>query len=113
MKKTNSDGTAWETHLVNTELKKSGGLFRADGEDLFALDFDFDAEGGTDVAALNNGAAHPDVAGQIGGLEGIVERTAARIADKGMIGALVAIVIPEPLQVRDIFELAGAVRSLS
>ena len=90
-----------------------GRLFGADGEDLLALDFDFDAEGRTDVAALNDGAAHPDIAGKVGGLEGIVERTAARIADKGMIGPRVAVVVPEPLQVRDIFELAGAVRSLS
>lgn len=34
---------------------------------MFALDSDFDAEGGTNVAALDDGTANPDVAGEIGG----------------------------------------------
>jgi hypothetical protein len=39
------------------------GLFGAHGENLLALDFDFNAEGWADVAALDDCAAHPDVAG--------------------------------------------------
>ena len=79
---------------------------------MFALDFDFDAEGWADVAALDDSATHPDIAGQIGSFEWIVESAAARIADKGMIGAWKAIVVPEPVHVGDVFELAGTVRSL-
>ena len=76
------------------------------------MDFDFDAERRANVAALNDSPAHPDIAGQIGSLERIVKSAAARIADKGMIGAGKAIVVPEPVQIRDVFELAGTVRSL-
>src|SRR5882724_3895986 len=86
--------------------------FRPDGEDLLALDFDFDAEGWADIAALNDSSAHPDIAGQIGSLEGIVESAAARVADKRMIGAREAVVITEPVHIGDVFELAGTVRSL-
>src|SRR6266404_670589 len=88
-------------------------LFRTHGEDWFALDFDFDAEGRADVAALNNAAAHPDVSGKIGSLERIVESAAARIADEGMIGAGEAVVLAKPFQVGDVFELAGAIRSFT
>src|ERR1700757_2012326 len=89
------------------------GLFGADGEDLLAVDFDFDAKRGADVAALDNAAAHPDVAGKIGCFEGIVQSSAARIGDEGMIRMREAVVIAEPLQVRDIFELAGAKRGFA
>src|SRR5690242_6726757 len=89
------------------------GLLRADGEDLLALDFDFDAEGWADVAALNDGAAHPDVAGKIGRLQGIVESAAAGVAYEGVIRARKSVVITEPVHVGNVFELAGAIGSLS
>src|SRR3984957_14776625 len=89
------------------------GLFAADGEDLLALDFDFDAEGGANVAALDNAAAHPDVAGKIGSLERIVKSAAAGVADEGMIRAGEAVVVVQPVQVGDVFELAGAERGFA
>lgn len=95
------------------QSKTASKLFRSDGEDLLGLDFDFDAEGRADVAALDDGAAHPDVAGKIGSLERIVEGTAARVADKRMIGAREAVFFAEPVHVGDILELAGAVRSFA
>ena len=48
------------------------GLFGTDGEDLFGLNLDFDAEGRANVAALDDGTANPDVARKVNGLEGIV-----------------------------------------
>ena len=80
---------------------------------MLALDFDFDAQRWTDIAALNDRPTHPDIARQIGSLEGIVESAAARVADKGMSGAGETIVITEPVHVGDVFELAGTVGSLS
>src|SRR6266403_5807963 len=88
-------------------------LFGAHGENLLPLDFDFDAEGRADIASLDYAAAHPDVAGQIGSLQRIVESAAARIADEGMIGAGEAVVLAKPFQVGDVFELAGAIRSFT
>ena len=80
---------------------------------MLSLDFDFDAEGRANVAALDNAAAHPDVAGKIGCFERIVESAAARVADEGMIGAWESIVVAESLQVGDIFQLAGTVGSFA
>lgn len=88
-------------------------LLRADGQDLLALDFDFDSVGRANVAALDYGAAHPDVAREIGCFEGIVKSAAARIANQGVIGAQEAVFVAEPAQVGDIFELAGAIRRLA
>lgn len=42
-------------------------LFGADGEDLFVVDLNLDAEGRANVAALNDGATNPDIAGKAGG----------------------------------------------
>jgi hypothetical protein len=39
-------------------------LFGADGQDFGAADFDFDAEGRTNIAALHDGATNPDIAGK-------------------------------------------------
>jgi hypothetical protein len=73
------------------------------------LDFDFDAEGGADVAALDDGAANPDVVWRkADGVEGIEERAAAGIADKRMIGVAEIVIVAKFFQVADIFELAIA-----
>ena len=79
------------------------------------MDFDFDAEGRTNIAALDNGAANPDVAlaGKVDGLQRIVEGAAARVADEGMIGAGVAVLFAELAEVTDIFQLAVAVRGIA
>ena len=66
--------------------------FGADGQDLFVLDPNFDAEGRANIAALDDGTADPDIAGEVGGFEGIVEGVAAGIADEGMIGGAVVVV---------------------
>src|SRR6266403_3249746 len=108
-----SKSSAWLKCRSQRERGLLMGLFRTHGEDLFALDFDFDAEGWTDIASLDYAAAHPDVAGKIGSLQRIVESAAARIADEGMIGAGEAVVLAKPFQVGDVFELAGAIRSLT
>jgi|SRR5271157_348035 len=92
-----------------TSKSSRGELFGADGEDLFALDLEFDAEGRADVAALNDGAANPDIAGKAGGLQGIVKSMTAVIADEGMIGGTKAVFIFEFIEVGDVFEFAGAV----
>ena len=77
------------------------------------MNFNFDAEGRADVAALDNAATHPDIAGKIGSLKRIVESTAARVANEGMIGAWETVVVAEPVQVSDVLELAGTIRSFA
>ena len=88
-------------------------LFGADGEDLFALNLEFDAEGRADVAALNDGPANQDIAGKGSEPQGIVESMAAMIADKGMIGGTEAVFTLEFLHIGNIFEFAVAIGSLT
>jgi len=91
---------------------QDSGLFHADGEDVFALDFELDAEGRAEVGALGDGAANPDVAGEIGHFGGIEEGVAARIADHGVFGATKTIFVGEFVEVGDVFELAISVRGV-
>ncbi|SRR6266849_875566 len=109
----NGVGANPELRSGRVKHRQEQGLFGADGEDLLALDFDFDAERGANVAALYNATAHPDVAWKIGSLERIVKSATARVADEGMISARKAVVVAEPLQVGDVFELAGAIRGFA
>jgi hypothetical protein len=88
-------------------------LFGADGENLFALDFYFDAEGRTDVGALNDGALDPDVAGKVGGLQRVIERAAARIADERMRCVMVVVIFDQLVHIGDVLELAITVRGFS
>ena len=50
------------------ESRIRAGLFGAGGQDVFALDLDFHADGRANIAALDDGAANPEIAGKIGGL---------------------------------------------
>ena len=70
---------AWKSRRAYTS--KGGRLFGADGEDLLVLNFDFNAEGRANVAALNHSTADPDVARKVNGFQGIKEGAAARITD--------------------------------
>ena len=70
------------------------------------MNLDFDAERGANVAALHDGAANPDIAGQVDGPERIVEGASARIADKRMSGMAIVIFLAELVEVADVFELA-------
>jgi hypothetical protein len=85
------------------------GLLRADSEDLFVLDFNFDAEGRANITALDDGAADPDVTREVGGLQRIVESAAAGITDKRMIGEAVAVLLAELIEVTDVLEGATAI----
>ncbi len=77
---------------------------------MFALDLEFDAKGRANVAALDDGAANPDVAGKACSSQRIIKCAAARIADKRMIGRAKAIFGFQLFQVGDVFEWAGAIR---
>ncbi len=90
---------------------KQGELLGADGEDLFAVNLEFDAEGRADVAALNDGPANQDIAGKGSEPQGIVESMAAMIADERVIGGTEAVLSFEFLKVGNVFEFAGAVGS--
>ena len=68
------------------------------------MDFDFDAEGRADVGALDNGAANPDVTGEIDGMERVVESASAGIADERMGGIAIAVVGTHFVQVGDVLE---------
>ena len=109
----NQVGASPELRSGRVGPRQQRGLFGADGEDLLALDLDFDAEGRANVAALDDGAAHPDVAGKVGSFERIVQSAAARIANQGVIGPREAVVVAEPFQVGDVFQLAGTIRRLA
>jgi len=81
--------------------------------DLFALNLDFDAERRTNVGALDDGAANPNIAGKIDGVQGVVEGMTARIANERMSGTAITVVGAEFIEVGDEFELAIAVGSLA
>jgi len=85
-------------------------LLRADGLDFFALDADLYAQRGTDVGALDDGAANPDIAGKIGGAEGIIEGVTARIADQRVRSVTEIVIGAESVEIGDVFEFAVAVR---
>jgi hypothetical protein len=59
------DTGTWRTPQ---ESRIRAGLFGAGGQDVFALDLDFHADGRANIAALDDGAANPEIAGKIGGL---------------------------------------------
>lgn len=80
---------------------------------MFALDLEFDAKRRANVAALDDGAADPDVAQKAGSFQRIVESVAARIADEGMIGSAKAVFCFQLFKVGDVFELAGTVRGFA
>ena len=84
-------------------------LFHAGGEEVLAVDSDFDAEGRAEVGALNYGAASEQVAGQSGVFQRIVKSAVAGIADKGMAGLRVAIVGFQFIKVIEVFEAAVGV----
>src|ERR1700739_4679481 len=88
-------------------------LFRSKSKDLLALNLDFDAERRANVAPLDYGPSHPDVAGKIGSLQRVVQGAAARVSDERMIGARETVVGTELVQVGDVFEFAGTERSLA
>ena len=88
-------------------------LLCADGEDLLAVNLDFDAERGANVAALHDGAANPDVAGQVDGPKRIVKGVSARIAHKRVSGVAIVVILAELVEIADIFELAVAVGSFA
>lgn len=75
------------------------------------MNLDLYADGRADVAALDNGAADPNVAREADGLERVVERVGAGIANQGMVGVVKIVVLEEFVEVGDIFELAVAGRS--
>jgi len=77
------------------------------------VDLEFDAEWGADVAALDDGAANPDVARKIGGLEWIVERVGAGIANEWMRGGMIVVLFTKDIEIANIFQLAVAVRRLA
>jgi len=76
---------------------------------LFALDLELNAKGRANVAALDDAAANPDVAGEAGSFQGIVKRAATRIADEGMSGSAKAVFCFQLFKVGDVLEMAGAV----
>jgi len=68
-----------------------------------------DAEGRANVATLNDGAADPEVGGQAGSSQRIIECATARIPHEGVTGSAITIVCFQLLQVGDVFELARAI----
>jgi len=108
------DGTlpgysAWIVFLPPGPLSS---LFAPNGQDLFALDFDFNSERRPNIAALNNPSADPDIAGQAGRFQRIVKRAAARIPNKRMLCGLKVVLRSQLVEVAHVFKLAGAVGCL-
>lgn len=73
----------------------------------------FDAEWGTHVAALDDRAANPDVAGEADGLERVVKCVGAGIANERMRGGMIVVLFAKDIEIANIFQLAVAVRSLA
>src|ERR1700719_2645336 len=86
------------------EIRK---LLRPNGEDFFALNFYFDAEGRTQIGSLHDASANPGAAaGKVGGSERIEHRAAAGIPDHGMFRDPEAVIVFQLQQVGDVFEFA-------
>jgi hypothetical protein len=83
--------------------------FHFQGENVFALDLDEDAERGTQVGAFDDGSADPDVAEDVHAFEWVEEGAGTGIADHGVLGVAVAVVVAELVEVGDVFELAASV----
>lgn len=88
------------------QYKIGRGLLGADGQDLFALDFDFNAERRANAAALHDGTANPDVAGEIDRFQWIVKRVTAGIADERMGSVAILVIGKQPVEIGDVLELA-------
>lgn len=86
-------------------------LLHADGEDVFALDLEFDAEGRAEIGALSEGAADPDFAGEQRHFGGVEDGAVAGIAYHGVLGAFEVVIVGEAVEVGDEFHLAIAVGS--
>src|SRR5260370_28244574 len=81
-------------------------------EDFPALNLDFDAEGRTQIGALYDRSTDPDASRKIGQFERVKDSAAAGVSDHGMFGGAKTIVIFQLVQLRDVFELAIAVRRI-
>ena len=88
-------------------------LFRADGQDIFTADLDFYAERRTNVTALNDSAANPYIACKAGGFQRVVKSAATGIAYQRMFGGAILVFRAQFVDVGDIFQLAGAIRSFA
>lgn len=100
--------------MVASGLKvRRAKLFGAESEDLLVVDLNFYAEGRAHIAALDDGATNPDVAGKAGGFHRVVERVAARIANERMTGGAKIVITAKDVEIADIFELASAVRGFA
>lgn len=86
-------------------------LLGADREDLFALNLDFNAERGTNVAALNNGATNPNVAGKTTGAQRIKESATAGIANERMVGVVIVVIRAKFFEIGNVFQLTIAIGS--
>ena len=69
------------------------------------MDADLDAERRTNVAALHDGTANPDIARKADGFEGVVEGVSAGIANERMIGVTEIVILQKFVQIADVFEL--------
>jgi hypothetical protein len=83
-------------------------LLRPHGEDFLALHFDFDAEGGPKVGALDDASAYPNAPGEIGQFQRVKHRATAGVSDHRMFRGAKTIVGSQLVQIGDVFELAIA-----
>src|SRR5467141_99088 len=90
----------------------NGQLLHAGGENLFVVNFHFDAQRRPHIGALHDGTARPYASRNIHHLERIVHRPAARIADHGVFGGAEVVVGSELLQVGDVLEAAVSERRI-
>src|SRR6202045_1511625 len=86
------------------EIRK---LLRPNGEDFFALNFYFDADGRAQIGSLHDASANPGAAARkVGGFERIEHRAAAGIPDHGMFRGAEAVIVFQLLQIGEVFEFA-------
>ena len=80
-------------------------LLGSDGQDFLALHFYLDAEGRTQIGALNNRAARPHASRKIAQFERVEYRPAAGVSHHGMFSGGKAVVVFQLAQVSDVLEL--------
>src|SRR5712692_1109767 len=99
-------------HIHDRNRMERRKLLRPNSEDFPALNLDFDAEGRTQIGALYDRSSDPDASRKIGQFERVKDSAAAGVSDHGMFGGAKTIVIFKLVQLRDVFELAIAVRRI-
>ena len=91
---------------VRPNTVESERLFHSNREDILSLNFQLNAHGRAYIRPLHQGSAHPEIARDKAHLQRIKDRAAARVSHHGVLCQPKVVVVLQPVEVGDVFELA-------